>query len=113
MLRRALHFTLRKLWLALALFLVLAAVVLSIVRYSLPYLDNYRENIEQLVAEQFNQDIRIGALSADWSAFGPSLVLEDVELAVGVNYPYQLKVARTHLVLNLWQSLWQRDWILE
>ena len=113
MLRRALHFTLRKLWLALALFLVLAAVMLSIVRYSLPYLNNYRDNIEQLVAEQFNQDIRIGALSADWSAFGPSLVLEDVELALGTAYPYELKVARTHLVLNLWQSIRQRDWILE
>ena len=113
MVRQALHYTLRKLWLALAVVLVLAAVVLSIVRYTLPYLDHYRDDIERLVAEQFNQDVRIGALSADWSAFGPSLVLQDIQLNVDDGTAYQLQISRTHLVLNLWQSLWQREWILE
>ena len=113
MVRRFIHFTLRKLWLALAILLVLAAVVLSIVRYTLPYLDNYREDIESFIAEQFNQEVSIGSLSADWSSFGPSLVLEDLELTVSDEYPFDLSIRRTHLVLNLWQSLWQREWLLE
>lgn len=113
MVRRLLHFTLRKLWLTLAVLLVLAAVLLSVVRYSLPYLDNYRADIETLIAEQFDQQVSIGALSADWSAFGPSLVLEDVELTVADDYPFELSIQRTHLVLNLWQSLWQWEWLLE
>ncbi|RAJ99243.1 YhdP family protein [Aliidiomarina maris] len=113
MVRRALHFTLRKLWLLLAILLVLAAVALSVVRYSLPYIDNYRADIEAMVAERFGQQVRMGALSADWSTFGPSLVLQDVELTVGDHYPFDIHVERTHLVLNLWQSLWQREWMLE
>ena len=113
MVRRVLHFTLRKLWLTLAALLVLAAVVLSVVRYSLPYLDNYRADIEALIADQFDQQVSIGSLSAQWSSFGPSLVLEDVALTVADDYPFELSIQRTHLVLNLWQTLWQWDWVLE
>ncbi|MCC5879189.1 MAG: hypothetical protein JJU03_04785, partial [Idiomarina sp.] len=113
MVRRIVHYTLRKLWLALAVLLVLAAVLLSVVRYTLPYLDNYREDIEVYVAEQIGQQVRIGSLSADWSSFGPSLVLQDLELTVSDDDPFDLSIERTHLVLNLWQSLWQREWMLE
>lgn len=113
MVRRILHFTIRKLWLALAILLVLAAVTLSLVRYSLPYLDNYRDQIEQMITDYYGQDVIIGNLSADWSAFGPSIVLQDVELLTDDHQPFTLQIDRTHLVLNLWQSLWQRQWLLD
>lgn len=113
MVRRVIQFTVAKLWLALAILLVLAALALSAIRYTLPYLDNYRQTIENLIAEYSGQEVRIGALAADWSAFGPSLVLEDVEFSLDDSYPFELKIARTHLVLNLWQSLWNREWQLE
>lgn len=113
MVRRILHFTVRKLWLAFAILLVVAAVGLSVVRYSLPYLDNYRDRIEQLIAEYYDQEVNIGSLSADWSTFGPSIVLQDVQLLTDGQQPFSISVARTHLVLNIWQSLWQRQWLLD
>lgn len=113
MVRRLVQFTVRKLWLLIAIFLVFAAVILSAVRYSLPYLDHYRTDIEQWVEESYGQRIEIGALSADWSTFGPSLVLEDVTLTVEQEQTFTLHVGRTHLVVNLWQSLYNWQWQLE
>ncbi|RUO34016.1 YhdP family protein [Aliidiomarina soli] len=113
MVRRILHFTVRKLWLMLAILLVLAAVILSGVRYSLPYLDHYRSDIESLIEERYGQRVEIGALAADWSTFGPSLVLQDVSVTVDQAQPFTLHVGRTHLVVNLWQSLWNWQWQLD
>ncbi|MGX5913140.1 YhdP family protein [Aliidiomarina sp. Khilg15.8] len=113
MIKSILSFIVRKLWLVLAILLVLAAVLLSVLRYSLPYLDNYRVEIEELITGYYGQEISIGALDADWSAFGPSLVLEDVELELDQDYPLQVRAARTYLVLNLWQTLLNRQWQLE
>jgi uncharacterized protein (TIGR02099 family) len=113
MIKTILSFIVRKLWMVLAILLVLAAVLLSILRYSLPYLDNYRVEIEELITGYYGQEVSIGALNADWSAFGPSLVLEDVELELEQDYPFQVRVDRTYLVLNLWQTLINRQWRLE
>ncbi|RUO26666.1 TIGR02099 family protein [Aliidiomarina minuta] len=113
MIRSVVGFIIRKLWLTLALLLVLAAVALSVARYSLPYLDHYRADIEQLVEDYYGQQVSIGSLSADWTASGPSLVLQDLELQLDEDYPFQLTVDSTHLVLNFWQSLWDRQLLLD
>lgn len=113
MIKSILSFIVRKLWLVLASLLVLAAVLLSILRYSLPYLDNYRAEIEDFVGDYYGQEINIGALDADWSTFGPSLVLEDVDLQLEQDYPFQVRIERTYLVLNLWQTIRNWQWQLE
>lgn len=112
-LKRAIHFTIRKLWLAVIIFLVTAAVLLSVARIALPYAENYRASIENQINQRYDQDITIAVLSADWSPLGPMLVLESLEFNVSDDYPLSLSVQRAHVQLNFWQSVWQRDWVFE
>ena len=72
--KRLCFYCLHKLWLTLAVVLVLLAVCITVMRYSLPYADNYRHQIEQLISERYNANVRIGSLSAGWQKFGPALL---------------------------------------
>ncbi|WP_194756232.1 YhdP family protein [Aliidiomarina indica] len=111
--KRAIHFTIRKLWLAVIILLVTAAVLLSVARIALPYAENYRASIEQQINQRYDQDISIASLNADWGALGPMLVLESLEFNLSDEYPHDLSVQRAHVQLNFWQSLLQRDWVFE
>ena len=75
---KAVTWTAKKLWLGLAVFLVLFAVLLSVLRYSLPYLDNKKPLLEEYINQQYGVALSIGTLKADWLQSGPSIVLEDV-----------------------------------
>ena len=50
---RLCFYCLHKVWLALAVLLVLLAVLISVLRYSLPYADNYKLQIEQFVSDRY------------------------------------------------------------
>lgn len=112
-LKRAVHFTIRKLWLTIGILLVLFAVALSIARIALPYAENYRASIEEQIQQRFGQDVTIGGLSAEWTARGPVLVLQDLAFELVDDYPLQLDVQRANVQLNFWQSMMQRDWVFE
>jgi len=107
--RQAFHFTLRKIWLLAAILLVTAAVLLSAVRFSLPYLDHYRADIEQLLSDYYDQDIQVGSLNAAWTGSGPALVLEDLALEQSRDLPIAVQVERVSLILSFWSSIYQRQ----
>ena len=95
----------KKLWLGLAVVLVLFAVLLSVLRYSLPYLENKKPLFEAYISEQYGVDLTIGRLKADWQQSGPVVVLDNVTLSQSASSPIALDVANIAIEINFWQSL--------
>jgi uncharacterized protein YhdP len=80
--KAACFFCLRKLWQICAITLVLLAVIVSILKYTLPYANDYKGNIESYLHEKFNISLSIGSISASWQGNGPALVLEDLSFKI-------------------------------
>ncbi len=95
---------LRKTWQLVAITLVLLAVIISALKYSLPYANDYRTELEAMLNEQLGVDLRIGSISAGWERTGPALVLNDVDFNGRAESGISLQIAQTRLHLNLWQS---------
>ncbi|CCQ10397.1 FIG005080: Possible exported protein [Pseudoalteromonas luteoviolacea B = ATCC 29581] len=99
----------RKAWQLFAATLVLLAVLISALKYTLPYANDYKQNIEQLLFEQYGVDIAIGSISASWQGSGPALVLEKLSFTDNQTSPIALDIDNTSLQLNLFETLktWQ------
>lgn len=106
--KRVCFYCLHKLWLALAVTLVLLAVSISVLRYSLPHADSYKHHIEQLISNRYGANVSIGELSAGWQKYGPALLLRDVKLLDSAGQ-LQLSIGETRVRLDFWRSLsnWQ------
>ncbi|MGQ8366055.1 YhdP family protein [Glaciecola sp. 1036] len=101
-------FALRKLWTLIAVALVVFALLISALRYSLPLLDDRKELIENYVQTEYGLDLAIGSIAADWQPAGPSLVLNNVVMRQGENSPVTLNVGELKLLIDFWPSLFQR-----
>ena len=102
--KRVCFYCLHKLWLALAVSLVLLAVVISVLRYSLPHADAYKHQIEQMIAERYGAQVQIGELSAGWQKFGPALLLKNLRLNDNSDQ-LQLTIDETRIRIDFWRSL--------
>ncbi|WP_462170318.1 YhdP family protein [Pseudoalteromonas xiamenensis] len=102
-------YLLRKVWQLFAVTLVLLAVVVSALKYSLPYANDYKQDIETLLFDEFGVDIAIGSISASWQGNGPALVLEGLSFADNQTSPIALDIENTSLHINLVESVktWQ------
>ncbi|MCO7189340.1 MULTISPECIES: YhdP family protein [unclassified Pseudoalteromonas] len=103
-------FCVRKMWQVFAVTLVLLAVLVSLVKYSLPYANEYKNDIESLLYQQLGVELNIGSISASWQGNGPALVLRDVSFEDNLLSPISLHIAQTSLQLNLVESV--RQWRL-
>ncbi|MGJ8680137.1 YhdP family protein [Paraglaciecola sp.] len=95
----------KKLWTLIALSLVVIAVALSIVRYSLPYMNDQKHYLEQWLSQQVGTEIYIGTITAKWQGVGPAIVLKDLELAQTGSSPVTLRIAETSIEVDFWQSV--------
>ena len=95
----------KKLWMLLAVFLVLFAVMLSVMRYALPHIDHKKYLLEDYVSEKYGVELKIGSVQADWEKSGPSIVLNDVVLANGDSSPVALGIKQVHMEIDFWESL--------
>lgn len=100
-------FCLRKAWQIFAITLVTLAVLVSALKYALPYANDYKSNIEALIQKQLNVDISIGQISASWEGNGPALVLESLSFKDNQNSPISINIAKTSLQLNVFESVRQ------
>ncbi|MCF2947354.1 TIGR02099 family protein [Paraglaciecola aquimarina] len=98
-------YVVKKLWTFIALSLVVIAVALSVVRYSLPYMNDQKHYLEQWLSQQVGADIYIGTITAKWQGVGPAIVLEDLELAQTGSSPVKLKINETSIEVDFWQSV--------
>ena len=102
-------FCLRKLWQVFAITIVLLAVIVSVLKYTLPYANDYKGDIEAFLYEQFDVNLSIGAISASWQGKGPSLVLEDISFEDNQTSPIALTIDKASLEVNLWESIKTRQ----
>lgn len=102
-------FCVKKLWQLLAVLLVTIAVVISILKYTLPYLDSYRLDIQQWVQEKYNADIEIGSITAGWDGAGPSIILQNLSLSPTAAAPLDVVIAETRIKLDFWRSIKDRQ----
>ncbi|CAM4113223.1 YhdP family protein [Pseudoalteromonas byunsanensis] len=98
-------FCIRKIWQVFAITLVTLAVLVSVVKYSLPYANDYRSDIENIIYQQLDVNISIGSISASWESEGPALVLENLTFVDNQSAPIALSIAKTSLQLNVLESL--------
>ncbi|MES3006891.1 MAG: YhdP family protein [Pseudomonadota bacterium] len=70
--------TLSSLLTACVAVLLLLAVYVSLGRQLLPYVVNYRADIESRLSAEIGQQVRIGALSGAWNGLNPLLSLQQV-----------------------------------
>lgn len=98
----------KKVWLLLAVVLVLFAVMLSVLRYALPHLDHKKHLLEEYVNEKYGVELHIGSVQADWVKEGPSVILNDVVLVNSDSSPVALEIEQVHMKIDFWESLRQR-----
>ncbi len=102
-------YCLRKLWQVFAVTIVLLAVIVSVVKYSLPYANDYKDDIEALLYQRFDVNLAIGSISASWQGKGPALVIEDISFEDNQISPIALTIDKASLEINLWQSVKNRQ----
>ena len=102
-------YCLRKLWQVFAITLVLLAVIVSVVKYSLPYANDYKDDIEAFLYERFDVNLAIGSISASWQGKGPALVIEDISFEDNQTSPIALTIDKASLEVNLWESVKTRQ----
>jgi uncharacterized protein (TIGR02099 family) len=68
------------LWTALALSIIGLAVLVGIGKLLMPYSERFKPRLEAVLAEQFNQPVRLDSFTGEWKAFGPRISLEGVNL---------------------------------
>ena len=99
----------KKLWALVALSLVVVAVTLSVVRYSLPYMNDQKHHLEQWLSEQVGAEIKIAEITAKWQGIGPAIVLRDLQLVQNDQSPISLTIAETAIEVDFWQSVRARQ----
>jgi uncharacterized protein (TIGR02099 family) len=102
-------YLIKKLWALVALSLVVVAVTLSVVRYSLPYMNDQKHHLEQWLSGQVGAELKIGEISAKWQGVGPAIILRDIQLIQSTQSPITLTIAETAIEVDFWQSVRARQ----
>lgn len=106
--RYYLSYILRKIWLLFAVLTVSLALVISLLRYSLPYMHSQKDFIQDWLSDNYGAEVEIGYISAMWKGRGPAIVLKDLTLVKNENSPIAFSVDETQVELDLLTSL--RSW---
>ncbi|MEP2651086.1 MAG: YhdP family protein [Paraglaciecola sp.] len=98
-------YILKKLWGLAALCLVLVAVCLTLLRYSLPYMNEQKHHLESWLSERVGAELTIAEISAQWRGLGPAIVLRNIELTKNQQSPVSLLIDETAIEVDFWQSI--------
>src|SRR5699024_12366351 len=101
MLRRSLNCG----WLSLAVLAVLMALLITVLRFGSPYLNQWQQQWVDKAFSNSELAVTIGELGLSWRDFGPVLVVKDVQLVPESGPP--MKLERALVDMQLWQSLRQ------
>ncbi|MFT2092258.1 YhdP family protein [Paraglaciecola sp. 2405UD69-4] len=102
-------YTLKLLWGLAALSLVLVAVCLTLLRYSLPYMNDQKHHLEDWLSERVGAELTIGEINAQWHGFGPAIVLNKITLTQTNQSPVSLTIDETTIEVDFWQSVLARQ----
>lgn len=99
---------LKTIWALFATTVVLLAVVISLLKFSLPYADDYKADIETYLYDEFGANVQIGAIGASWQKLGPVILLQDLSLEASAAAPLDISIKETRIEVDFWQSLGQQ-----
>ena len=74
-------FCIKKMWQVIATLLVLTAVIISVLKYTLPYVGSYSDTMQDWVRDTYGAEIYIGKVTAGWDGIGPAMILENISLS--------------------------------
>lgn len=67
-------------WYAFAIVVLITAVSVSIIRISLPYLNEYKQSVETWISNKSGYSISFDQINASWAGWRPHLVLDNVRI---------------------------------
>jgi uncharacterized protein (TIGR02099 family) len=105
-LKRTLHIC----WWTLAVVIVTLAVALSSARLLLPFMSDYRAQIESVAADVFKRPVNIGSLDAAWHVLSPVLQLKDVVVEDPRLPGGRIAIQEVEVALDVIESLAQGEW---
>lgn len=92
---------------------VFSAVSISLLRASLPYLNQYHDRvIDWLVADQ-SVSIEVESIDAGWYKFGPVLIVNTLDVKFDESLPYNFDVARIKISVDFWNSLLEQKLLVD
>jgi len=107
--KQASLYILNKSWQLLAALVILFAVLVTVARYSMPYLNDNRGTIESLITDNTGIEISINNLKGSWEASGPVLTINDIIL--GSVTDNNIRIKSVKLKVSLFPSLFYRTLI--
>jgi len=106
-------FTAKKLsrfcWQLLAVILVLCALAVSLIRGLLPQVDGVRQRLVDYVKSEYQIEVRVEELSAQWQAFGPAVRIDNLIIPPQDKLPVTVIVKNVQIKLDFWQSVLARS----
>lgn len=97
----------RVVWITTAIVLLLCALLLTGLRFFLPHINSYRQDIIAYVEQNADVSLQIGEIEAAWQSFGPVLTLTDVVIKHENADADANKIA---VELDIWRSLLSFSW---
>lgn len=100
-------------WRTLAFFLLLLALLVSLARVGLPWIQDQRQALLEWLISAPELDGSLGGLGVHWTDYGPAIALQELTLKNRAAQPWLVRVGEATLHLNIWQSLRQRQWVID
>lgn len=87
---------------------VLFAVAISLARIFMPSLEQYEQQITDLVAKELQMNVQFGGFTGDWYRFGPALKITDVVLSTH-EHETVTSIDALYISINLFSSIAKRQ----
>ncbi|GGP41678.1 DUF3971 domain-containing protein [Shewanella saliphila] len=84
---------------------MLFALVVSLIRGLLPHVPEVRTELVNYLYSEYQLQVSVEALSAEWQAFGPALSIKNLTLPPQDALPITVISKNVHVKLDFWQSL--------
>ena len=94
-----------KLWLIGVVLLVITAISFSLLRASLPYLNEYRDSLSDWLYQHHQVDLRFKRIDGSWQGVGPVITIEHLSLKPSKTLPASVFIAEAKVQLDLRSSL--------
>ncbi|WP_298626660.1 YhdP family protein [uncultured Legionella sp.] len=94
----------KKIWVAVAILIVLAAVFSSIFRSLTPWAKQYKGEVEHHLTALLGQPVSIQSMETGWYWFQPVLKLKNININDGKEHALHLE--QLQVGINLFKSLW-------
>nr|WP_232370185.1 AsmA2 domain-containing protein YhdP [Xenorhabdus lircayensis] len=90
-----------------AIVIIIVALLVSGLRFFLPHLNEYRQQLTEKIADVTGIPVNIGYINGHWESFGPSLEIRDISAKAE---HVDIHAKKIMLSLDVWRSLLQRRW---